>query len=94
MDQSVDPTSHQRGRPTETIQQISENNLQTESNIWSQVAEWARYLDILTVSCNVTSTSSGNTVYGRCSAQISMVVAKGESKTTNNMQLLLNVFFM
>jgi hypothetical protein len=42
------PTSRQRGRPTKTIQQLSENNLRTESNIWSQVPEWARYLDILT----------------------------------------------
>jgi hypothetical protein len=45
----------------ETRQQISENNLRAESNIWSQIPEWARYLDILTdcltVSCNVTSTS-------------------------------------
>jgi hypothetical protein len=42
------PTSRHRGRPTETRQQLSENNLRTESNIWSQVPEWARYLDILT----------------------------------------------
>jgi hypothetical protein len=54
--QMTDPTSRQRGRPTETIQQLSENNLRTESNISSQVPEWARYLDILTVSCKVTST--------------------------------------
>jgi hypothetical protein len=27
---------------------ISDNNFRTESNIWSQVLEWARYLDILT----------------------------------------------
>jgi predicted ABC-class ATPase len=57
----TDPTSHQRGHPTETRQQLSENNLLTESNIWSQVWEWARYLHILTdwltVSCNVASTS-------------------------------------
>jgi hypothetical protein len=25
-----------------------ENNVRTESNIWSQVPEWARYLDIMT----------------------------------------------
>jgi hypothetical protein len=31
----TDPTSRQRGRPTETRQQIIENNLRTESNIWS-----------------------------------------------------------
>jgi hypothetical protein len=37
-----------RGGPTETRQQLSDNNLRTESNIWSQVPEWARYLDILT----------------------------------------------
>jgi hypothetical protein len=41
------PISRQRGRPTEKIQQFSENNLRTESNIWSQVPEWARYVDIL-----------------------------------------------
>jgi hypothetical protein len=46
--QMTDPTSRQRGRPTETRQQLSENILPTESNIWSQVPEWARYLDILT----------------------------------------------
>jgi hypothetical protein len=33
----TDPTSRQRGRSTETRQQLSENNLGTESNIWSQV---------------------------------------------------------
>jgi hypothetical protein len=44
----TDPTSRQRGRPTETRQQLSDNNLWTESIIWSQVPEWARYLDILT----------------------------------------------
>jgi hypothetical protein len=31
-----------------TRQQISENNLRTERNIWSQVPEWDRYLDIMT----------------------------------------------
>jgi hypothetical protein len=44
----IDPTSPQRGRPTKIRQQLSENNLRTESNIWSQVPEWARYPDILT----------------------------------------------
>jgi hypothetical protein len=44
----TDPTSRQRGRPKKTRQQISENNIRTESNIWSQVPEWARYLDIMT----------------------------------------------
>jgi hypothetical protein len=46
--QTTDPTSRQGGRPTKTRQQISENNLRTDSNIWSQVLEWARYLDIIT----------------------------------------------
>jgi hypothetical protein len=46
--QMTEPTSRQRGRPTETRQQLSGNNLRTESNIWSQVPEWTRYLDILT----------------------------------------------
>jgi hypothetical protein len=44
----TDPTSRQRGRPTKTRQQISENSFRTESNIWSQVPEWARYHDIMT----------------------------------------------
>jgi hypothetical protein len=35
----TDPTSRQRGRPKKDKQQISENNLRTESNIWSQVPE-------------------------------------------------------
>jgi hypothetical protein len=58
----TDQTSRQRERPTETSQQLSENKLRTESNIWSQVPEWARYLDILTdwptVSRKVTLTST------------------------------------
>jgi hypothetical protein len=58
-----DPTSRQRGRPTETRQQLSDNTLRTESNIYSQVSEWARYLDILT---NVTLTlgARGSIVFG------------------------------
>jgi hypothetical protein len=44
----TDLTSRQRGRPTETRQQISESDLLTESNIWSQIPECARYLDIMT----------------------------------------------
>jgi hypothetical protein len=43
----TDPTSRQRRRPIETKQQLSDNKLSTESNIWSQVPEWARNLDIL-----------------------------------------------
>jgi hypothetical protein len=35
--------------PHKDKKQISENNLRTESNIWSQVPEWARYLDIVDV---------------------------------------------
>jgi hypothetical protein len=38
----------QGGRPTEARQQLSDKNLRTESNIWSQVPKWDRYLDILT----------------------------------------------
>jgi hypothetical protein len=45
---TTDPTYRQRGRPAETRQQLSENNLRTESNIWSQAPEWARHPDILT----------------------------------------------
>jgi hypothetical protein len=44
----TDPTSRQRGRPKKTRQQLSDNNLQAESNIWWQVPEWARYRDIMT----------------------------------------------
>jgi hypothetical protein len=46
--QMRDPTLRQRGHSTETRQRLSENNLRTESNVWSQVPEWARYFDILT----------------------------------------------
>jgi hypothetical protein len=46
--QITDPISRQRGRPKKTRQQISENNLRTGSNIWSQVPEWTRYLHITT----------------------------------------------
>jgi hypothetical protein len=46
--QMTDATSCQRGSPTDVKQQLSENNLRTESNIRSQVPEWARYLDKLT----------------------------------------------
>jgi hypothetical protein len=58
--QIADSSSRQRGSPTDTRQQLSQNNLRTESNICSQIPVSARYLDImtdLTVSCNVTSTS-------------------------------------
>jgi hypothetical protein len=41
-EQMTDPTSRQRGRPTKTRKQIPENNLRTESNIWSQVPESIR----------------------------------------------------
>jgi hypothetical protein len=46
--QMTDPTSRQRGRLEKTRHQISENNLRTESYVWSQVPEWARYLDTMT----------------------------------------------
>jgi hypothetical protein len=42
----TDPTSHQRGCPTKTKHQLSDNNIWTESNMWSQVQEWARRLDV------------------------------------------------
>jgi hypothetical protein len=45
--QTADSSSRQRGPPTETGPQISDN-LPRGSNIWSQVPEWARHLDILT----------------------------------------------
>jgi hypothetical protein len=43
----TDPTSRQRGRPKKTRQQIS-GKKPSDSNIWSQVSEWAQYLDIMT----------------------------------------------
>jgi hypothetical protein len=36
-----------RGHPTETRQQLSDDNIRTESNIWPQIPKWARHLDIL-----------------------------------------------
>jgi hypothetical protein len=56
--QITDPSSHQRGRPTETRQQISDSNIVTGSNIWSQVPQGCsiqRHTDWLTVSHKVTS---------------------------------------
>jgi hypothetical protein len=44
---TADPSSHQRGRPIETRQQLSDKNLWTGCNIWSQVPQWARNQDIL-----------------------------------------------
>jgi hypothetical protein len=41
--QETDPTSRQRGRSTETRQQISDRII-----IWSQVPQWARHQDVLT----------------------------------------------
>jgi hypothetical protein len=46
--QTAGPSSRQRGRPTETRQQLPNSNVPTGSNIWSQVPEWARHEDILT----------------------------------------------
>jgi hypothetical protein len=41
--QETDPTSRQRGRLTETKQQLSDR-----INTWSQVPHWARHQDVLT----------------------------------------------
>jgi hypothetical protein len=84
--QSADPSSRQRGRPTETRPQFPGSNVPTGSNIWSQVPEWARHQDILTdwltdwltdrptVSGKVTSNSTWNmytcTRSGFCSSRI------------------------
>jgi hypothetical protein len=38
--QEVDPSSRQRGRPTERSQQISDR-----INMWSRVPQWARHQD-------------------------------------------------
>jgi hypothetical protein len=54
----TDPTSRQRGHPTETRQQLSDNNFRTESNIWSQVPERAQHTDRLVVSRNVALTDA------------------------------------
>jgi hypothetical protein len=56
--QIADPSSRQRGRPTETRPQISDSNIPTGSNIWSQVPQGCsipRHTDRLTVSLKVTS---------------------------------------
>jgi hypothetical protein len=47
-DCTADPSSHQRGHPIETRPQLSDSNLPTGSNIWSQVPELAQHQDILT----------------------------------------------
>jgi hypothetical protein len=41
------PDLSSKRAPTETRLQLSDNNLQTGSNIWSQVPQWARHLYIL-----------------------------------------------
>jgi hypothetical protein len=59
--QIADPSSRQRGRPTETGPQISDSNIPTGSNIWSKVPQGCsipRHTDWLTVSRKVTSTST------------------------------------
>jgi hypothetical protein len=60
--QNANPSARQRGSPTETRPQISDSNVPTGSNIWSQVPEWARNRDTLTdwpiVSRKVTSAST------------------------------------
>jgi hypothetical protein len=58
--QLADPSSCQRGRPTEPRPQISESNIPNGSNIWSQVPQGCsipRHTDWQAVSRNVTSTS-------------------------------------
>jgi hypothetical protein len=45
---TADPSCRQRGRPAETRLRVSDSNLPTGSNIWSEVPEWARHQDILT----------------------------------------------
>jgi hypothetical protein len=55
----ADSSSRQRGRPTETRPQISDSNIPTGSNIWSQAPQGCsipRHSDWLTVSRKVTST--------------------------------------
>jgi hypothetical protein len=59
----ADPSSRQRECPTETRPQISDRNIPTGSNIWSQVPQGCsipRHIDRLTVSRKVTSTSTFN----------------------------------
>jgi hypothetical protein len=53
--QIADPSSRQRGRPTETRPQISDSNIPTGSNIWWQVLQGCS-IPRLTVSRKVTST--------------------------------------
>jgi hypothetical protein len=64
--QIADPSSHQRGCPTDTIPQISDSNILTENNIWSQVPHGyliPRHTDQLTVSHKVTSTSTEKKIH-------------------------------
>jgi hypothetical protein len=83
----TDLTFRQRGSPTETKQQLSEN-LRTESNIWSQVLPW--HTDWPTVSCNVTSTStfpcSQEPAVGPC--------PKPDKSTAHNRESHLNFIYL
>jgi hypothetical protein len=57
--QRTDPASHQRGRPTETGQQIPDPNSWKRSNIWSNIHKvdlMPRHGDWLTISHKVTLT--------------------------------------
>jgi hypothetical protein len=56
--QTADPSSRQRGRPTERKPQISDSNIPTGSNIWPQVPQRCS-VPRHTVSRKVTSTFRG-----------------------------------
>jgi hypothetical protein len=70
--QIVGPSSRQRGRPIDTRPQVSDSNIPTGSNIWSQVPQGysiPRHTDWL-VSRKVTSTS---TAFGSIALQPNIV---------------------
>jgi hypothetical protein len=69
----ADPSSRQRGRPKDTRSQISDSNIPTGNNTWSQVPKgWSipRHTDWLTVSSKVTSTSISTS--GRVEVEVTL----------------------
>jgi hypothetical protein len=57
--QIADPSSRQRGRPTDTRPQISDSNIPTGKNLWSQVPQ-GYSIPRHSVRRKVTSTSTSN----------------------------------
>jgi hypothetical protein len=85
------PSSRQRGLPTDTRPQISNSNILTGSNIWSQIPQGCsipRHTDWLTVSRKVTSTSSDR-LYTKNRPGLSSERAPHRDRTTNSRHKLL-----